>query len=125
LKPERFQLLSAKALDMADTVYLGDYDNTVNFVFKISSSPISLTDVTMIESVISGISVTSTNQVTDLIQWDQAGYQTGEIRCKFGAVSMLYPGTHKCTFVLYNPTYVNGLVFEPIDIIVKQLYVNF
>lgn len=106
---------------MADTVYIGNYDNTVDFQLSADGSAVDLTSTTQIDAFIDGISVVSTNQSTDSIRWSQAGYSTGEIRCKFGGVNGLSPGLKSCYFIAYDPINTNGIVFDPVDLEAKRI----
>lgn len=105
---------------MAEIVYIGDYENTIDLRLDSEeagvSGPISMPDVTQITANISGIDVVSTNQGGDAIRWNQVGYASGEIRCRFGDVAGLYPGNHLCWFIVVDPTNPDGVVFGPITL---------
>lgn len=109
---------------MSDSIYLGDYDNTVSFQLKLNDAGVDLSSATQIEALIAGILVTSVNGANDLIRWDQAGYLTGEVRAKLGSLTGLAPGSHPCNFIIYTPDYPDGLVFDAVGIPVKELYMT-
>ena len=108
---------------MAETeiVYLGSYDNTNDFQLQSDGVAIDLSSVTNINANINGVDVLSTNQSNDLIRWDQVGYATGEIRCKFSSVSGLTDGGADCYFIVIDPTNTNGVVFGPITLYMLTL----
>lgn len=100
---------------MAELVYIGNYDNRNDLRLDSNGVPISLSSVTKIDAKIGLVTVSSVNGATDLIRWNVVGYAVGEIRCKFGAVPGLSPGTWPCYFIAYEPTNPNGIVFGPVD----------
>jgi len=104
-----------------ELVYIGDYHNHNDFQLFNGSSAIDMSAVTQIDANINGVDVTSTNQSSDLIRWDQAGYKAGEIRCTFGAAVNLVPGNHNLYFIIYDPTNPNGIIFEGMTLLVIQL----
>jgi len=104
-----------------EIIYIGSYDNTIDLLLNSDGVPIPLSTVTRIDANISGIDVTSTNQGSDLIRWDQAGYVEGEARCKFGGVTGLAEGYAQLWLTLYEPTNPNGVVFGPIHIEIHEL----
>lgn len=104
-----------------ELVYIGDYHNHNDFLLTNGGVAIDMSAVTQIDANIHGVDVVSTNQSADLIRWDQAGYQSGEIRCRFGAAPGLVPGSHPLRFVVYDPTNPNGVVFDDMTLLVVQL----
>jgi hypothetical protein len=99
---------------IGEIVYLGDYDNTNDFRLESDSIALDMSSVTQINANINGVDIVSTNQSSDIIRWDLAGYGEGEIRCKLGATANLNVGLANLWFLVFDPTNANGVVFGPI-----------
>jgi len=106
---------------MEEVIYIGVYDNTNDLRLDSNGSPISLSSVTRIDAQMGLLSVTSENATNDPIRWNVAGFVAGEMRCKFGALEGLSPGSWPCYFIVYDPTNPNGVVFGPVTFHVKAL----
>jgi hypothetical protein len=108
---------------MAELVYIGTFDNTIDLRLESPpGTPIDLSGVTIITANINGLTVSSSNQSTDKIRWLQSGYETGEIRCKFGATPGLREGIANCWITIFDNTVnLNGVVFEPVKLTIEKL----
>jgi hypothetical protein len=100
----------------AEIIYIGSYNNTIDLRLESDGVPISTSSVTRIDANINGIDVSSTNQGSDLIIWDQLGYAEGEVRCRLGPVSGLEPYFGDMYLVVFDPTNPDGVIFGPITV---------
>ena len=99
-----------------EIVYIGDYDNTNDFILQSDGVAIDMSNITRIDANINGQVISSTNLSTDLIRWDQSGFQTGEIRCKFGTVVPTIEGLYGVTLIIFDVLNPKGVIFPVIPI---------
>lgn len=96
-------------------VYL-DHSNTIDIVLVANGLPVDLSGVTQITLRIGDITVTSTNQASDLIRWAQVGWVTGKVTLKLGSLDLdegIYP---RCYLSVYDATWIEGLVWEVLSL---------
>lgn len=96
---------------ITEVVYLGR-DNRNDLLLKAEDVAQDLGAVTRITAAFGEELVVSDNGGSDPIRWDQAGYDTGEIRCTFGGET-LELGKHQVPLVLYDPDNPNGVQWGP------------
>lgn len=111
---------------MSEIVYIGDYDNYNDFQLKAEDEdgvlqPMDMSSVTEITANIDGNDIVSTNQSNDPIRWNQLGFVTGQIRCKFGPVVSSPSSLKQCYFIVVDPTNPSGVVFDPIILTLVEL----
>lgn len=93
------------------------HDNTIDLVLKSDDVAQDLSEVTKITASFSDKLISSTDKASGSITWDQAGYDTGEIRVDAGAESIT-AGTYTVPIIIYDTTYTNGIVWGYITITV-------
>lgn len=104
-----------------EVIYRGSYDNTIDLRLESDKVAIDLSTATTITANIEGVTTSSTNQSSDLIRWDQAGYETGEIRCQLGELTGLSVGTFDMWIIVEDTLNTDGIVFPPIVVRVVDL----
>jgi len=112
-------------MGLNEYVWLG-HDNTVNLILKEDGSAVDTSGLTKITVTLDEITFKSTNQASDLIRWNQGGYDTGEIRLALGDQN-LSVGRHKATIVVYDATNTDGIVWGSLTIRVQadvESYLN-
>ena len=92
-----------------EKVYL-NHQNPIRLVLKENSSAI---DTSLIEkvSVTLNYSVESTSASAGYIRWNQAGYESGEIRLYLGTSTKLLPGIYDAPIVIYDNVSTAGIVW--------------
>ncbi len=95
---------------MIEVAYLGR-DNSIDLLLKADGSAVDLSSVTRMVLVVSATTqVSSTNQASDPIRWDQVGYDAGEIRL-FLKDQDLTSGKNTAQLIVYDPTNTDGVVW--------------
>lgn len=97
-----------------ETVYLG-HDNSIDMILKADGVAQSLAAVTSMTLTFGTLKITSTNQVNDVIKWNQGGYATGEVRFFLGAQN-IPPGLYTAPLVVYDASNDDGIVWTRIRI---------
>jgi len=70
-----------------------------------------LSGVTKMTVTFSNVTITSTNQESDLILWNKVLYAVGEVHLKLGNVNINADNYKNVYLVVYNPVYPDGLVW--------------
>ena len=97
-----------------EKVFLG-HQNPIRLVLKENSSAIDASLITS-ASITLNCKIESADGAAGMIRWNQAGYETGEVRLYLGLSTKLQPGTYKAPLVLYDATSTAGIVWGNIDI---------
>lgn len=92
-----------------EIVYKG-HDNTIDLVLKSDGTAQDLSGVTKITATFGDILVTSTDKAAGLITWDQAGYDTGEIRIAIGGESIT-ASRYNVPIIIYDAVNTDGIVW--------------
>lgn len=100
--------------------YIG-HDNTIDLILKADGVAVSLASVTKITLTLGTLLIESTNQATDPIRWNQAGYDTGEVRLQIGEVEGLVEGKFSAPLIVYDSTNDDGIVWQLIPLIVRDV----
>lgn len=100
-----------------EIAYIG-LSNTNNFILKQNSTAVDLTTVTKMTLTVGSNAIESTNS-TASITWNQAGYETGEVRLHLGNQATISTGVYECPLIVYDSTWVNGLFWGNIPLQVK------
>jgi hypothetical protein len=95
-------------------IYLG-HDNTVDLILKADGVAIDTAAITSMTATFGSTTITSNNKATGPIKWDQAGYDTGEIRLDMGAETIPV-GTYDCWINVYDPSNPEGVVWGTVRI---------
>ena len=92
------------------------YDNDIRIVLESDGVAQSTAALTQIKLIIGGTTYTSDNTAGKRIRWNQAGYDTGEVRITLGKAggtgdtSVPTAGLYSnCPLVVYDATYDDGL----------------
>lgn len=104
-----------------EIIYLGQYENTLDFRLDSDGTALNLQEVTEISANIAGVDVVSANGANDLIRWNGVGFVTGEIRCRLGPAVGLMQGKFPCYFIVVDPTNPGGVVFGPVTLDIVAL----
>ena len=102
---------------MSEIVYL-THNNTIDLLLKADGVAQDLASVTKITATFGSTTISSTNKTTGAIKWDNAGYDTGEIRLDLGGQS-ISAGDYYIPIVVYDPINTLGVVWGYIAIQVK------
>ncbi len=102
---------------MSEIVYLA-HDNTIDLLLKANDVAENLSGVTKITATFGAVTITSTDKAAGAIKWDQAGYDTGEIRMDLGGES-ISAGTYYVYIVVYDAVHTDGIVWDKISIKVE------
>lgn len=103
----------------SEIIYLGT-DNTVDLILKADDVAVSLASVTKMELTVGAVLISSTNLATDTIRWNQAGYDTGEVRLQIGKVTGLAIGQYDAPLVVYDATNDDGIVWITVPLTVTD-----
>jgi len=102
---------------MSEIVYL-THDNTIDLLLKADGVVQDLSGVTKITATFGATTITSTDKAAGAIKWDQAGYDTGEIRLDLGDETI--PATaYQVYIVIYDSAHTDGVVWGWIYVQVK------
>ena len=100
-----------------EPIYLG-HDNTINLQLTADSVAVDTSGFTKVTATLeseAGVKLTVTTlaaaKATGSIKWDQSGYDTGEIRIKFGDQSLTGGQRHTLKVVAYDSTNTDGVVW--------------
>jgi len=100
-----------------EIVYL-EHDNTIDLLLKADGTAQDLSGVTKITATFGDTLIESTDAANGAITWNQAGYDTGEIRLSLGDQNVS-AGGYGVPIIVYDATNTNGIVWDTITIIVK------
>jgi hypothetical protein len=98
-----------------ETVYIG-HDNAIDLILKMNGVAYALTSVTKMTISVNGVVFTSQNNPSDPILWNQAGYQTGEIRIFLGMANGIVAGSCEAPLVVYDAGDPDGIVWDIIPL---------
>lgn len=101
-----------------EIVYLG-HDNTIDFQLVADDEAQDLSAVTKITATFGTKRISSTDKAAGVITWDQAGYDTGEIRLALGGES-IPAGGYEMYIVVYDPSNTDGVVWGPANVLVES-----
>lgn len=104
---------------MSTEVVYKDHDNTIDLILKSDGIAQDLSGVTKITATFGDTLVSSTDKAAGLMTWDQAGYDTGEIRIAIGGESITAE-TYNVPIIIYDAANANGVVWGYIVIEVKD-----
>jgi len=102
-----------------EIVYLG-HDNTVDLILKVDGTAQDLSSVTKITATFDSATIESADKASGAITWDQAGYDTGEIRMALGDETITAKKYYTVWIVTYDPVNSDGIVWGSVCIIVKS-----
>ena len=94
---------------MSEIVYLG-HNNTIDLLLKADGVAQDLSNVTKITATLSTKTITSTDKANGIITWDQAEYDTGEIRLDFGNEDIVV-STYQMYIIVYDAANTDGVVW--------------
>jgi hypothetical protein len=97
-----------------EQVYNG-HDGTIDLILKEDGVAVSLASVTKITLSVGATLVSSTNQASDPIRWNQGGYDTGEIRMTLGDQG-LSQGDAIGWLTVYTAGWTDGIVWGTVDL---------
>ncbi len=97
-----------------EVVYLGR-DNSMDFILKADGVAQSLSSVTRMELVISGVTYSSVTAG----YFDWSGATTGFVAITLGQSSVLSPGTYDAELILYDASNDNGIFWGKIPLKVE------
>jgi hypothetical protein len=100
-----------------EVIFLG-HDNWISRILRENGTAQDLAAVSTITMTFGDVLVSSSNQGSDEIRWNQTGYDTGEIRINLGNRMDLPAGDHRVPIVVYDATYPDGLVWDIVDVVV-------
>jgi len=98
-------------LSNEEIIWIGR-DNSIDLRLYADSTEVDLASVTEIRLAIGSVVVTSTDSASGEIRWNQAGYDTGEIRILAGSNTALSTGRYNGALVVYDPTNPLGVVWD-------------
>ena len=102
---------------MAEIIYL-THNNTIDLLLKSDGVAQDLSAVTKITATFGSTTISSTNKVTGAIKWDNAGYETGEIRLDLGSQDLVAM-SYYVPIVVYDTVNILGVVWGYIPVQVK------
>lgn len=102
---------------MSEIVYL-THNNTIDLLLKSDGVAQPLPSVTKITATFGSTTISSTNKITGAIKWDNAEYDTGEIRLALGGQSIA-AGDYYVPIVVYDAVNTLGVVWGYISVEVK------
>lgn len=100
-----------------ENVYIG-HDNTIDLILKSDGIAVSTTGITKITLQVADELVSSTNQATDAIRWNQSGYKTGEIRLQLGHQDIDAGRYPRCYLTIYDVVNTDGIVWGALQLFV-------
>lgn len=101
---------------MAETIYQA-HDNSIDLILKADGVAVGTSTVTMITASFGTVLCKSTDAASGIIRWNQAGYDTGEIRMFLGSATSVVPDKYlDVPIVVYDPTNSNGVVWGTVEI---------
>jgi len=102
---------------MAEIVYL-THNNTIDLLLKSAGVAQDLSAITKITATFGSTTITSTDHAAGSIKWNNAGYDTGEIRLDLGGESIT-AGDYYVPIVIYDAVNTLGVVWGYISVQVK------
>lgn len=99
---------------MSEIVFLA-HNNTIDLLLRADGVAQDLSAVTKITATFGATTITSEDHAAGSIKWNNAGYDTGEIRCDFGG-QIIPPGQYYVYFVVYDPVNTDGVVWGKLAI---------
>ncbi len=102
-----------------EIVYQG-HSNSVDVILKSNGTAVDLSGTTAITLTFGTVLISSTNNATNHILWNQAGYDTGEVRLFLGEDTQINPGSYDAPLIIYNSTATAGCVWGKVGIIIKD-----
>ena len=94
---------------MTEFIWLG-HDNTIDLLLKADGVATDLASVTKITITLGSKLITSTDAAAGLITWDQAGYDTGEIRMGLGGQTIT-AGSYSAPLIVYDAANTTGIMW--------------
>lgn len=95
---------------MSTEIVYKEHDNTIDLVLKSDGAAQDLSGVTKITASFGNTLVSSTDKSAGLVTWDQAGYDTGEIRIAIGNETIV-AGEYNVPIIIYDSTNTDGIVW--------------
>jgi hypothetical protein len=102
-----------------EIVYQG-HSNSIDCILKANNTAVDLSGYTQMTLSFGTVLISSTNNATHHILWNQAGYEIGEVRLYLGTDTQISPGSYDAPLVVYNATATAGIVWGKIGVIVKD-----
>ena len=103
---------------MSEIVFLA-HNNTIDLLLKAGGTAQNLSSVTKITATFGTTTITSTDHAAGVIKWDNAGYDTGEIRLDLGGETIA-AGSYYTAIVVYDAINTDGIVWGYVMIDVKN-----
>ena len=105
-----------------EIVWLG-HDNIINLQLKAEDAAgdlvaQDLSAVTKITASFGSKLISSEDKAAGLITWDQAGYETGEIRMDIGGETITADG-YDVPIITYDPSNSDGVVWGEVSMLVR------
>lgn len=101
-----------------EKIYVG-HDNTIDRILKADGVAQDLSNATKIAISIGGTTFESSDKANGIITWDQAGYDTGEIRIGIGnetGLQALAGSTYDAEITVFDASNPNGITWDTIRV---------
>jgi hypothetical protein len=105
---------------MAREIVFKGHDNSIDLLLKANATAVDLSTVLRMTLTVGTVLITSTNNATHPMRWNQAGYATGEARLFLGDVTAVSTGTYDAPLISYGADYLNGLVWGEVPLIIRS-----
>lgn len=102
-----------------EVVYQG-HSNSIDCILKSNGSAVDLSVATQMTLTFGTVLITSTNNATHHILWNQAGYETGEVRIWLGSDTQIGEGNYDAPLVVYSATAADGIVWGKLGIVIRS-----
>jgi hypothetical protein len=99
------------ALSNEEVIWIGR-DNSIDLRLYADSTEVDLGSVTEIRLSVGSVVIASTDSAAGEIRWNQAGYDTGEIRILAGSNTALSTGRFNGALVVYDASNLLGVVWD-------------
>jgi hypothetical protein len=104
---------------LTESVYLG-HDNTIDLILRADDIAIPTSSITKITLLIGDTLLSSTNQVTDHIRWNQSGYVVGEVRLQLGHEDLVAGKYPRCYLTVYDIVNTEGIVWGALNLYIAS-----
>lgn len=95
---------------LTEVVYLG-HDNVIELLLKADGVAVDLSGATKMTVTFGTVTISSTNQVMDLILWNKSEYAVGEVHLILGEGNIPANNYKNVYLVVYDPIYPDGIVW--------------
>lgn len=106
---------------MSREFVFANHDNIIDLILKSDNVAVDLSSVTKITASFDDTLVSSSDKAAGPITWDQAGYDTGEIRLNLGDQGIAAGRYTAVPIIVYDADNPNGIVWATIDVQVRAV----